>query len=278
MTAPAQVNVPVGAVCVTTYGSITHDTTSCIMEMRSAVEAQGLRCPWLFVPSSLVDRARNQAVAQMLNLKPTMGWLLFIDGDAVFQPDAMTRLLLTAYQTHPHADVVGGYCTLRGEPYLPTIDTGTGTWESHLPGQGVMEVMRTGSAFILLKRHVFEKVPGPWYGTRNPWRPIDAMAELDNFAHTRFDGVNPLTKYPEWHALLQCAKDDPSVRQRQDPAAFVGEDSNWCDTMRFHGLRIFVDTGVEVHHVDRVIRSAADHLRVTKERNATIRKFVGAQK
>lgn len=278
MTEPVTINVPVGMVCVTTYGSLQYETVSALMEMRSQTEASGLRCPWIFVPGSLVDRARNQAVVTLLNYKPTMGWLLFVDGDAVFAPDALTRLLMTAYQTHPHADVVGAYCTLRGEPFLPTIDTGTGTWESHLPGEGVMEVMRTGSAFILLKRHVFERVPGPWYGTRHPWRPIDALAEVDNFAHTRFDGRNPLAETPEWQALLQCAKDDPSTRTRPDPSAFVGEDSNWCDTMRFHGLRILVDTGVEVHHVDRVVRSAADHRKTLRDRDALVRKFVGAQR
>lgn len=278
MTAPATINVPVGVVCMTTYGMVTSDTMQAWCEMRSAVEASGLKCPWVMVPGSLVDRARNQAVLQMLQMQPPMGWLLFIDGDAVFQTDALSKLLITAYQTHPWADVVGGYCTLRGEPFLPTIDTGTGTWESHLPGQGVMEVMRTGSAFVLIKRHVFERIPGPWYGTRNPWRPIDAMAELDNFAHTRFDGRNPLTQYPEWQALLQCAKDDASTRGAHDPGSFVGEDSNFCDRNRFHDLRIVVNTDVEVHHVDRVIRSAADHRRVMAERDVLVRKFVGVQK
>lgn len=279
MTEPIQ--VPVGMVCVTTYGSITAETASALMEMRSQMEAQGLKCPWPFIPGSLVDRARNQAVVQMLNMQPQMGWLLFIDGDAQFPIDGVAKLLVTAYQTHPQADVVGAYCTLRGEPYLPTIDTGTGTWESYFPGQGpngVVEVMRTGSAFILLKRHVFERIQGPWYGTRHPWRPIDALAEVDNFAHTRFDGRNPLAEMPEWKALLQCAKDDPSTRTRQDPSAFVGEDSNWCDTMRFHGLRIFVNTNVEARHIDRAVRSAANHGDAMKEREKLIRNFVGVVK
>ena len=136
------INVPIGAVAVTTYGVLQYETVSALMEMRAHVEAAGLRCPWFFVPGSLVDRARNQAVLTMLNNPQKLGWLLFVDGDAVFTPDALTKILMTAYKEHPEADVVGGYCTLRGEPYLPTIDTGTGTWESVLPGQGVMEVMR----------------------------------------------------------------------------------------------------------------------------------------
>lgn len=278
MTAPTQISVPPGQVVVTTWGSLCMEMVQSLMEMRAVCQDAGLKPIWSFVPGSLVDRARNQAVVQFLNIKPPLGWLLFVDGDAVFQPNALLSLLQVAYGSHTFADAVGGFCTLRGDPYLPTVDTGTGTWESWLPGQGVVEVMRTGSAFILIKRHVFEKIPGPWYGTRNPMRPIDALAEVDNFAHTKFDGKNPLTDVPEWQALLKCAKDDPSTHARKDIAAFVGEDSNACDWMAFQGLRIFVHTDVEVHHVDRVIRSAADHRDTMKKRDSLLRHCVGLQK
>jgi hypothetical protein len=265
-------------IVITTWGSITAETAACWGNMREAMVRQNLSPVWHFVPGALVDRARNQAVTQMLAHQPPLGWLLFIDGDAVFAPDAAARILMTAFGDEPSADVVGGFCTLRGEPFLPTIDTGTGTWESVLPGQGVMDVMRTGSAFVLIKRHCFEKVPGPWYGTRNPMRPIDALAEVDNFAHTRFDGRNPLTDYPEWHALMKCATDDPSTHQRHRVDQFVGEDSDFCDKARFYGLRVVVNTDVEVHHVDRVVRSAADHRKWAKQRDADLRRLVGVQK
>lgn len=278
MTAPVQVQVPNGMVCVTTYGSVTYETMEAWGNMREAVVRQGLSPVWRFVPGSLVDRARNNAVVSFLNHQPSLGWLLFVDGDAVFAPDALAVLLMAAYDGVKEADAIGGYCVLRGEPYLPTIDTGTGTWESHLPGQGPVEVMRTGSAFILMKRHCFERVEGPWYGTRNPMRAIDALAEVDNFAHTKFDGRNPLAERPEWQALMKCAMDDPGSHRPHDPSAFVGEDSNWCDRMRFAGLRIFVHTDVQVDHVDRAIRSAADHRRLMLERDAAIRTLVGIQK
>ena len=279
MTAPTQqIQVPGGMVCVTTYGTLQMEMVNAWGNMREAVQRQNLNVQWTFVPSALVDRARNQAVVQFLQQQPALGWLLFVDGDAVFQPDALTRLLMTAYGEYPAVDVVGAYCTLRGDPNLPTIDTGTGTWESVLPGQGVIEVMRTGSAFILLKRHVFERVPGPWYGTRNPPRAIDALAEVDNFAHTKFDGRNPLAETAEWKALLRCALDDPASHQPQNIAAFVGEDSNWCDTLRFHGMTILVNTDVEVHHVDRIVRSAADHRKFVKEQEQGMRRLVGVLK
>ena len=276
MTAPVQIQVPGGMVAITTYGSLTFETTQCYGALREAMAKTGLNIVWTFVPGALVDRARNQAVAEFLAHKPPLGWLCFIDGDAVFDVNALTQLLTFAYGDGAQAaDAVGAYCTLRGEPYLPTIDTGTGIWESTLPGMGPMEVMRTGSAFILMKRHCYERVAGPWYGTRNPMRPIDALAEVDNFARTRFDGQNPLSDNPEWKTLMKCAKDDASTSTPHNPTAFVGEDSNWCDAMRFAGLRIFVHTDAEVRHVDRAIRSAADHREVMKRSNRHFQTLVG---
>jgi hypothetical protein len=278
VTAPMQLTVPNGMIAFTSYGSLTMETVMAWGEMREALTKQGLNAVWICVPGSLVDRARNNAVTTFLQHQPQLGWLCFIDGDAVFEADALTKLLIAAYKDIPHADAIGGLCTLRGDPFLPTIDTGTGTWESWLPGHGPIEVMRTGSAFILMKRHCFEKVPGPWYGTRNPMRPIDALAEIDNFAHTKFDGRNPLSEYPEWQALLKCALDDPSTRQRHNPSAFVGEDSNWCDQMRFAGLRIYVHTDVEVKHVDRAIRDSSDHRKAMELRENMGTTMVGCLK
>ena len=96
MTAPTQVAVPGVMVAITTYGSITFETVSALMEMRSFCEGQNLKPVWNFVPGTLVDRARNQAVVQFL-AQPGLGWLCFVDGDAVFKPDALARLLVWAY-------------------------------------------------------------------------------------------------------------------------------------------------------------------------------------
>lgn len=276
MTAPAQIQIPNGMVVVTTYGTIQMETVAALLEMRSHTEAQGLRnAQWLFIPGGLVDQARNRAAATLLS-QPQAQWLLFVDGDAVFPPDALLRLLGFAYhEAKDVCDAVGGYCTLRGEPYLPTIDTGTGTWEPWLPQQGPVEVMRTGSAFILLKRHVFERIEPPWYGTRAPLKPLDALAEVDNFAHTRFDGRNPLTQYPEWQSLYKCARDDASAGQKGWQPTFVGEDSNLCDSIRFRGMHIYVHTDIEVGHVDRVVLTAANHKELMAKREKQRKLLVG---
>jgi len=261
MADPQQIEVPSGVVACTTYGSIRGETAAALMELRSYSEALGIRnVSWQMVPGTLVEKARNDAVRNMLaSFEGKAGWLLFIDGDMVFGAGALQQILTTAYQTTPFADVVGGYATLRGELALPTIDTGTGTWESHYPGRGPLEVIRTGAAFLLCKRHVFERVPQPWFRLRVPQRALDALAEVDNLARCRLDGDNPFRNLPgnPWERLEAWSSNDPSANTFTPVE--VGEDSGFCDRVRMAGMRIVVDTDIEVRHVDTVVSGWERH-------------------
>lgn len=261
MTAPTgQFSAPSGMVVVTTYGQVTQQTAGCLLESRSFNDRNGLQnAEYQFIPSTLVEKARNEAVRQML--KKGHGWLLMIDGDTQFAPDAVIRILSTAYADMPFADVVGAWVPLRGELALPTIDTGTGTWESHYPGSGVMEVMRTGGAFLLCKRRVFEGLKDPWFRMRVPARPLDFMAEVDNWARMKFDGRNPFRDTPEryWERLEDCARQDPSVVAENFVPIEVGEDSGFSDRARNAGFRIFVNTDIVCGHVDQKVLTWQDH-------------------
>src|SRR2546428_935210 len=230
------------------------------MEMRSFSEQQGMKnVRYQMIPGTLVEKARNEAVRMML--RENHGWMLFVDGDMIFAPDSLHRLLITAFGEMPFVDVLGAYCPLRGELALPTIDSGTGTWESWFPGSGVVEVMRTGGAFLLIKRHVFEALTDPWFRMRVPARPIDFMAEVDNFSLIKFDGKNPFRNLPnrEWEKLEDAARNDPSVVSEQFVPVEVGEDSGWPDRMRNANFRLFVHTDVVCGHVDQKIVTWQDH-------------------
>lgn len=271
---PASINIPVGHVVMTTHGSVRADTVQCWADMRSHCDRAGLHnVRWYLLPGALVEKARNDAVRSLLS-DPNAGWLMQIDADMTFQPDALLLLLQTAYGTHQFADAVGGYCPLRGELALPTLDTGSGTWESIFPGSGILEVMRTGAAFILTKRHVYESLKDPWYRLRVPMRPIDALLEVDNFARIKYDGHNPFRDLPSaaWERLEQCAIQDPSIAQDQFIPAEVGEDSSICDRMRNAGFRIFVHTDVVTGHVDTKITDWRQHKTAieTAEKNQDI--------
>jgi hypothetical protein len=226
---------------------------------------------WYVVPGHLVDKARNEAVQQMLADKDA-AWLWFIDADMQFDATIMDEIFATSFASCTWADIVGAWCPLRGEPYLPTIDTGTGTWESVAPRDGPKEVIRTGAACVLIKRRVYEKMQPPWYGVRPAPRALDVMYELDNFANIKFDGKNPLTKTKEWQQLLKCAAEEGGA---QNSYSTVGEDSSFCDRAKALGFRIVVQTNAVCNHVDKRIIKPEDHLDAMKERRTRIRAAAG---
>lgn len=257
---PQQIQVPSGLVAVTTYGPLRHETALALMEARSFNEKNGLaNLQYTAINAVLVDKARNEAARQCL--KAGHGFLFFVDGDMVFPPDGILRLLQTAYGEMPYADVVGGWCPLRGELSLPTTDFGSGTWESSFPGSGTKEVMRTGGAFLLIKRRVLEGLADPWFRMRVPMRPADAMEEVSCMARQKFNGQNPFEQMPEWDQLLKTALADPSIVAENFIPVEVGEDSSFHDRARHAGFRIFVNTDVACGHVDSIVRTWVDHKR-----------------
>jgi hypothetical protein len=266
--------IPPGIVVITTHGVIQAQTHQCLSDARSHTEQSGAKnIRFTTIPGGLVDKARNDACRVML--QEGRQWVLFVDGDMVFAPDSIVRLLQTAYHTHPWADVVGGYCNLRGDTAIPTMDTGTGTWESFYPHSGIHEVIRTGGAFLLVKRHVCERIPQPWFALRVPMRPLDAFTELDNFARIKLDGANPFAEIPAWDRLLQVAREDPAANPHQFVPAEVGEDSGFCDRVKFAGMRIVVDTSVVTGHLNTVPVTGEDHKKSMQARAREQRYLVG---
>ena len=262
--------------CITTYGPIRHETAWATLEARSFTEQHGVNnIKYTMEPATLVERARNAAVRQAI--RENQQYLFFCDGDTVFAPDAILAMLKTAYVDYPNADVVGGYVPLRGDLALPTIDSGSGCWESWFPDSGVVEVIRTGCAFLLIKRHVLDALRDPWFRLRVPSRPIDFMLEIDNFARIKFDGKNPLRDAPgdAWARLEKCARDDPSAAPENFTPIEVGEDSGFCDRVRAAGFHIYVNTDIACGHVDQRVLVGADHRKACDERDRSQRLLSG---
>lgn len=249
-----------GLICVTTYGMITQQTVQCLLEARSFNDKNGFaQLKYVMLPGTLVEKARNEAVRMML--RDNMQFLFFCDGDTTFAPDAFIGVLASMYAEKPDADAMGAWVPLRGDLALPTIDSGTGTWESHYPGSGIMPVMRTGGAFLAVKRHVFEAIQDPWFRMRVPARPIDFLAETDNYSRTRFDGLNPFRDLPgqPWERLVKCAQDDPSIVIENFVPVEVGEDSGFMDRLKMAGFRAYVNTNISCGHVDTRVLTWTDH-------------------
>lgn len=253
------IQVPPGLIAMCSPGSIRVETALCLAEAAKQMQHQGIPHRIAHFGGALADKARNDALRHML-ADPHCGYTIFIDGDMTFRPEQVAELIVASYGPKASwADVIGGYCVLRGGA-VPTIDTGTGTWESHYPGGGVKEVIRTGGAFLLVKRHVAERMPDPWFACRFPMRMLDALAEVDNLARTKFDGANPFRDLPgrPWERLTEIASADPQSG-RPTPGYEIGEDSGFCDRVRSAGMRIVVDTDIAIGHIDSTILTGDTH-------------------
>lgn len=254
--------------CVGMAG-IEPDYASCHEEMRVYHVKQGFeKIEYLRFPTVLVEAGRDEVA--MHALRNGYDWVLQIDADAApFPPDACIRLLQRAFVEYPDADVMGAYCQLKGS-FMPTIDTGTGRWEEHYPGEGVLPVIRTGGHFLLTKVNAYRRFGPPWHRTRLSLRPIDALAEVDNFARTHLSGANPFRQLPEWEQLTDAAK----AASGAGPTS-VGEDSGFCDALLAAGGKIYVDTDLWVGHVAKHVITPDMLKRSLDERRDRVRAACG---
>lgn len=238
--------------CVVTTGAIKPQFSASFSSMRDWNSRNGLvNIEYRFFDAKLVESGRDAVCRHAL--EQNYSWLIMVDADATgFPPESTMRMLENGFVVAPTAHVIGAYAQLKQPPYLPTIDTGTGTWEIQYPGQGLIPVIRTGGHFIFVKTDLLRHMGPPWFRTRIPYTPLKAMKELDNFARCQLDGRNPLQDHPEWETLFESAK-KVSLNARVMEVN-IGEDSAFCDSVRAVGGNIFVDTNLTTGHVaDKVI-------------------------
>jgi hypothetical protein len=145
--------------------------------------------------SHSIARKRNRLVEAVL-ATPALAWCLFIDSDAVPAPVTAARLL-----SHP-VDIVASVAAMRCPPHVGVHGEPIGRG----PGE-LLEVEYTGFHAVLVRRAVFERVPGPWF---------------------------------------------------EHPEPGQGEDDYFCDRVRAHGERVYLDPKFEVGHLTVTSIDSAD--------------------
>lgn len=128
---------------------------------------QGIKC------SANISAGRNALVEWFLSL-PAANWLMMIDTDMVWLPDAVHRLLASA--DADRAPIVGGLCfgIDNGEVFPTLYDLG-GTEEKpefvryNAWPDGMFQVVGTGAAFLLVHRRVFEAIRDRGFNVAYPW-------------------------------------------------------------------------------------------------------------
>ena len=164
---------------------------------------------------SVVSRARNLLAQDML--ESNCDYLMFIDSDINFEPDDIFRLM--AWGADPKKGIVAGVPRTRSEvkTYIATLDYDENN-ELTMNGMGLVRAKRVATAFMLVRRDVFET--------------LDAAHPEWRYEDTRSNRSIP--------CMFDFMKTDEG---------YIGEDYLFCDRAREHGFEVWIDPAIKLGHM-----------------------------
>jgi hypothetical protein len=196
------------------YGGMLTESTF-MSYIKWANTARQLGIDWTLetmVNESLISRARNTLTAKFLEM-PESSHLMFIDADIGWEPWHLLVLL------NRDVDVIGGLYPMKTMPIKWVVNGFEGAEEGT---DGLQEVSKAGTGFLLIKKHVFEKM------NSHP-----AVKRYNNDI-----GLDP--KYDQYLKTYF----DTAVRQNR----YYSEDWTMCENWRDLGGKIWVDKRVLLRH------------------------------
>jgi len=219
--APGQVQVNVDFLRTTKvhiampcYGGMLTESTF-MSFIKWANTARQLGIDWTLetmVNESLISRARNTLTAKFLDM-PDATHLFFVDADIGWEPWHLLVLL------NRDVDVIGGLYPMKTMPIKWVVNGFEGAEEGP---DGLQEVSKAGTGFLLMKKHVFEKM-----------KSHPAVKQYKNDI-----GLDP--KYDQ-HLKTYF---DTAVRQNR----YYSEDWTFCENWRDMGGKIWMDKRVLLRH------------------------------
>jgi hypothetical protein len=201
-------------ICMPCYGGMLTESTF-MSYIKWANTARQLGIDWTIetmTNESLISRARNTLVAKFLN-NPDSTHLFFVDADIGWEPWHLLVLL------NRDVDVIGGLYPMKTLPIKWVVNGFEGAEEG---ADGLQEVSKTGTGFMLVKRHVFNKLNA--HPAVKPFaNDIGLPKELDQHLKTYYD---------------------TAVRENR----YYSEDWTFCENWRDLGGKIWVDKRVLLRH------------------------------
>jgi hypothetical protein len=181
---------------------------------------------------SLISRARNTLTAKFLHNKESTH-LMFIDADIGFEPWHILVML------NRDVDIIGGLYPMKSLPVKWCVNGFEGAEEG---ADGLQEVSKTGTGFMLIKRHVFEKLNA--HPATKPFiNDIGLPAELNPYMKTYFD---------------------TAVRENR----YYSEDWTFCENWRDLGGKVWVDKRVLLRHTGTYVFDYAAQDQLYKDLHA----------
>ena len=196
------------------YGGMLTESTF-MSFIKWANTARQLGIDWTLetmVNESLISRARNTLTAKFLDM-PEATHLFFVDADIGWEPWHLLVLL------NRDVDVIGGLYPMKTMPIKWVVNGFEGAEEG---SDGLQEVSKAGTGFLLMKKHVFEKM-NSHPAVKQYKNDIGLDPKYDQYLKTYFD---------------------TAVRQNR----YYSEDWTFCENWRDIGGKIWVDKRVLLRH------------------------------
>ena len=221
-------------ICMPCYGGML--TESCFMSyIKWSNTARQLGIDWTMetmTNESLISRARNTLTAKFL-ANPESTHLMFIDADIGWEPWHLLVML------NRDVDVIGGLYPMKSLPVKWCVNGFEGAEEGP---DGLQEVTKTGTGFLLMKRHVFEKLKS--HPAVKPFaNDIGLPPELNQHMKTYFD---------------------TAVRENR----YYSEDWTFCENWRDLGGKVWVDKRVLLRHTGTYVFDFATQEQLYKDLHA----------
>jgi len=202
-------------ICMPCYGGQLTESTF-MSYIKWANTARQLGLDWTvetMTNESLISRARNTLTAKFLHNKESTH-LMFIDADIGWEPWHLLVML------DAQKDVIGGLYPMKSLPVKWCVNGIPGMAED--PNSSLVEVSKTGTGFLLIKRDVFEKSDSH-PAVRAFANDIGLPPELNQYMKTYFD---------------------TAVREGR----YYSEDWTFCENWRDLGGQVWVDKRVLLRH------------------------------
>jgi hypothetical protein len=213
-------------ICMPCYGGqLTESTFMSFIKWANTCRQLGI--DWTvetMTNESLISRARNTLTAKFLCTEGSTH-LMFIDADIGWEPWHLLALL------NADKDVIGLLYPMKSLPVKWCVNGIPGAEEND--PSGLVEVTKTGTGFLLMKRHVFDKL------TAHP-----AVKPFTNDI-----GLDPALNV---HMKTYF---DTAVREGR----YYSEDWTFCANWRDLGGQIFVDKRVLLKHTGTYVFDFGTH-------------------
>jgi hypothetical protein len=196
------------------YGGMLTESTF-MSFIKWANTARQLGIDWTLetmVNESLISRARNTLTAKFLDM-PDATHLFFVDADIGWEPWHLLVLL------NRDVDVIGGLYPMKTMPIKWVVNGFEGAEEGP---DGLQEVSKAGTGFLLMKKHVFDKLKAH-PAVKQYKNDIGLDPKFDQHLKTYFD---------------------TAVRQNR----YYSEDWTFCENWRDMGGKIWMDKRVLLRH------------------------------